>query len=312
MERNAHYALVGLVSLILFLGAIVFVTWLAQLQFASQYAIYDVDFKGPVRGLSSGGEVYFNGIKVGEVTRLALDRRDPDRVVARIRTRADAPIRVDSTGSLEPQGITGVNYIQISAGTTSKPLLKEATPPGAVPVIRTRKSAFEGLLEGGGDFLARSIEALDRLNSLLSDTNVASLGATLNNLKTDTALIGDQRETLADLDVSLKSLKATSDRIGRLSDTADRLLSRDGASTLANLNATTTELRGAAQDARGLVARLQGPTVEFAQSGLPQLSRTVFALQVAAEDLDRVVNEVERNPRQLLAKPPAKTIELKP
>jgi phospholipid/cholesterol/gamma-HCH transport system substrate-binding protein len=27
-----------------------------------------VAFKGPVRGLSTGGEVFFNGIRVGEVT----------------------------------------------------------------------------------------------------------------------------------------------------------------------------------------------------------------------------------------------------
>ena len=58
MERNARYALVGLVSAALVLGLILFVVWLARLQFAAQYAVYDVDFKGPVRGLSSGGEVY--------------------------------------------------------------------------------------------------------------------------------------------------------------------------------------------------------------------------------------------------------------
>ena len=60
----------------------VFVVWLARLQFAKQYDYYDVDFKGPVRGLSSGGEVYFNGIKVGEVTKLSLDKANPNRVVA--------------------------------------------------------------------------------------------------------------------------------------------------------------------------------------------------------------------------------------
>ena len=32
---------------------------------------------------------------------------------------SDVPIRVDSYATLEPQGITGINYVQITAGTPS-------------------------------------------------------------------------------------------------------------------------------------------------------------------------------------------------
>ena len=158
----------GLISLLLFAGMIVFVFWLAKFQFTKQYDIYDVDFRGAVRGLSSGGQVFFNGIKVGEVTKLSLDKADPNRVVARIRTASDAPVRVDSIATLEPLGITGVNYIEIDAGTTSKPLLKDVAPPNTIPVIRTKVGALESLLSGGGDVLTRTVEALDRVNKLLS------------------------------------------------------------------------------------------------------------------------------------------------
>lgn len=312
MERNAHYALVGLVTTVLFLGVLVFVVWLARLQFSAQYTTYDVDFKGPVRGLSAGGEVYFNGIKVGDVTKLSLDKRDPNRVVARIRTTADAPIRVDSYGTLEPLGITGVNYIQITAGTTAKPLLKDVTPEGQVPVIRTRLGALEGLLEGGGDVLARSVDALDRVNRLLSDTNIANFNATLANVKDATGLARDQRGLLKDLDATSRSLTDAAQHISALSGDADHLLTTDGRRTLANLDATAVELRGVATDTRTLVDGLKGPTATFANTGLPQLTRTIDSLQTAADSLDRLVNEVEQNPRQLLAKPPARTVEVKP
>ena len=59
------------------------------------------------------------------LTKIALDRTNPSRVIARARVTSDVPIRVDSYATLEPQGITGVNYIQITAGTPSKPLLKD-------------------------------------------------------------------------------------------------------------------------------------------------------------------------------------------
>jgi phospholipid/cholesterol/gamma-HCH transport system substrate-binding protein len=71
MERNANYALVGAASLLLFIAMIVFAFWLARLSFNKSFDEYDILFVGPVRGLSEGGEVHFNGIKVGEVSKIA-------------------------------------------------------------------------------------------------------------------------------------------------------------------------------------------------------------------------------------------------
>lgn len=312
MERNAHYALVGAVSAALFVSLLVFVVWLARAQFTNQYAVYDVDFKGPVRGLSSGGEVYFNGIKVGGVTKLSLDRRDPNRVVARIRITSDAPVKTDSMGSLEPMGITGVNYIQITAGSPDRPLLKDVTPSDRIPVIHTRQSALEGLLAGGGDVLARSVEALDRVNTLMSDKNEAAFSATLANVRDATGLVKNQAQLLADLDTTLKGVAVTSRHIDTLALNANDMVTGDGRRTLANLDATATELKATATDARALITKLQGPTSEFATNGLPQLSRTVVSLQTAAESLDRLVGQVEQNPRQLLTKSPARTVQVKP
>jgi phospholipid/cholesterol/gamma-HCH transport system substrate-binding protein len=312
MERDAHYALVGLISAVLFVGVLVFVVWLARLQFNTQYSIYDVDFKGPVRGLSSGGEVFFNGIKVGEVTKLSLDKSDPNRVRARIRTTADAPVRVDSYATLEPLGITGVNYIQLSAGTPTKPLLRDVTPEGQVPLIHSRRGALEGLLEGGGDVLARSVEALNRVNQLLSDQNIANFDATLSNIKDATALAKNQKQLFADLDKTVKSIDASSQRIAVLSNDADHLLTVDGRQTLTKLDGAIDELKGATADARTLVDSVQGPTANFAATGLPQLTRTIVSLQTAADSVNRLVMEVEQNPRLVLTKPPAKTVEVKP
>ena len=67
MERNANYALVGLISTILLIAMIVFVFWLANFAFSAKYDTYQVVFHGPVSGLTRGGDVQFNGIKVGEV-----------------------------------------------------------------------------------------------------------------------------------------------------------------------------------------------------------------------------------------------------
>ena len=312
MERNAHYALVGLISLLLFVGAIGFVVWLARAQFNNQYSVYDIDFKGPVRGLSSGGDVFFNGIKVGSVTKLSLDQRDPNRVVARVRLTAEAPVRIDSSATLEPQGVTGVNYIQITAGTPSKPLLKQVTPRDVIPVIPSTRGAFDSILEGGGTVLARTVEALDRVNKLLSDSNIAQVNGVLADVHDVTGQLKNQKKLLSDADALLVNLNSTSDHIRALSDSATVLVNGDAKRTLANLNATAEQLKGAATDARSTLGRLAGPTTDFATTGLPQLSTAIQSLQQAADSLNRVVGEVEENPRGVLTKAPAKTIEVKP
>ena len=312
MERNAHYALVGLISMALFVGLVVFVVWLARLQFTKAYDLYDVDFKGPVRGLSSGGEVYFNGIKVGEVTKLSLDRTNPNRVVARVRISSDAPVRVDSTAGLEPLGITGVNYVQISAGTLSKPLLKEVTPANTVPVIHTTQSQLESLLEGGGTVLARAVDALDRVNRLLSDRNIQTLTGTLDDVHSISTSISQQKTVFADVDRVVRSLDGTGARVNKLADDADGLVNGDAKHLLAQASDTVAELKATAVELRGTIKTVAGPTSDFATTGLPQLTRSVVTLQQAAENLDRLIGEVERNPQQFVTKAPAKELAVKP
>lgn len=312
MERNANYALVGAACLVLFMGLVVFVVWLAKLQFNKDYDLYDVLFVGPVRGLSEGGEVHFNGIKVGEVTKIELDKSDPNRVIARARLTSDVPVRSDSYATLEPQGITGVNYIQLTAGTPTKPLLKETVKDGEVPIIRSQRSALSDLLEGGGTVLTRTIEALDRVNRVLSDRNIKTFGAGLSDIQAVTSELRERKAIIADAQKALQSIDATAQEIANLSRSTQGMVDTDGRKAVKDLGAAADEIKAAAKDVRGMVGRLEGPTSDFATTGLPQLSSAIVTLQSAAESLDRLVGEVEQNPRGLVGKAPAKEMEIKP
>jgi phospholipid/cholesterol/gamma-HCH transport system substrate-binding protein len=312
MERNANYAMVGIASVILLVGLAAFSLWLARVQFARDYDIYDILFDGPVRGISTGGEVHFNGIKVGEITRIALDPANASRVIARVKVTSDVPIRTDSYATLEPQGITGVNYVQITAGTRSRPLLKAVTPSGEAPVIRSQKSALSDLLEGGGTVLQRSVEALDRVNRVLSDQNIKSVTMTLGDLEALGAEMKAHKEVIADADATLKSIDLSAQKIGHLSDSAQTLVDGDGKTAIRNLADAAEELKGTAHQANDLLSKLDGPTTDFANNGLPQLSTAIGSLQTATDTLNRVLNEAERSPSALIAKPQDKEIEVKP
>jgi phospholipid/cholesterol/gamma-HCH transport system substrate-binding protein len=312
MERNANYALVGLISAILFVGLLVFVVWLAGNGLSRKLDTYNIIFQGPVRGLSQGAEVHFNGIKVGDVSRIYLDPKNATLVIAEARVTSDVPIRADSFATLEPQGITGVNYIQISAGTPSKPLRKDITPEGQIPTIPTKRDALSDLLAGGGYVIQRTVETLDRVNRVLSDQNIKTFGATLTDVESVTAelkkrkmIIDDAQKTLQDADQAVVQIRT-------LAKSSDTLVNGDGKRAIAKLADAATEIEGTAKDLRDTIAKLKGPTVDFATTSLPQMTTALISLQRATEHVDQAITELQNNPRGILTKAPAKEVEVKP
>jgi phospholipid/cholesterol/gamma-HCH transport system substrate-binding protein len=312
MEKNANYALVGMSSLILFIGVVVFVVWLARLRINAEYDLYDILFQGPINGLSQGGEVRFNGIKVGEVTRIALDRTNPSRVIARARLSSDVPIRTDSYATLEPLGITGVNYVQITAGTPSKPLLKDVTPRDRVPVVPSRRSALSDLLQGGGTVLSRTIEALDRVNRVLSDQNIKTFGAALSDTQAVTAELRERKDIIADAQKALQDADTAIQRISDLTKTTNEMMDSDGRRSLKSIADAADEAKATAKELHGMIDKLQGPTTDFASNGLPQVTSAIVELRRAAQSLERLANEIQASPTGALSKPPAQDLKVKP
>ncbi|MFC3077515.1 MlaD family protein [Phenylobacterium terrae] len=310
MEKNANYALVGLSSLILFAGLIIFIVWLARFQVNRDYDLYDIVFQGPVRGLSQGGEVHFNGIKVGEVTEIKLDPANPSRVRALARVNSDVPIKTDSFATLEPQGITGVNYVQISAGSPSAPLLKDTVPENRIPVLRSQRSTISDLLEGGGTVLTRTIEALDRVNRVLSDENIKTFSATLSDAQAVTAELRERKAIIADAQKALQSIDAATLEIQRLAASSRGLVENDGRRTMANLAQAAEEAGAAARDARSMISKLEGPSADFATNGLPAMTSALIQLQETAESLDRLVDDIQSSPQSVIGKAPSQEIEV--
>jgi len=69
-----------------------------------------------VPGLLIGAGVLFNGIRVGEVTDLALAADNPRRVDATISVASTTPVRADTKVGLDFQGLTGVPVIALEGG----------------------------------------------------------------------------------------------------------------------------------------------------------------------------------------------------
>jgi phospholipid/cholesterol/gamma-HCH transport system substrate-binding protein len=160
--------------------------------------------------------------------------------------------------------------------------------------------------------LQRSIEALDRVNRILSDQNIQQVTGMLSDVHAVTTELKNRKQIVADADKALQDLDGALQRANQLAEHADSMLQGDGKRALANLADATQSLKETSEKAKELLGKLEGPTTDFATNGLPQLSATIGSLQTATESLNRVLDEAERSPGALISKPPAKEIEVKP
>src|SRR3546814_10942032 len=72
---------------------------------------YDIFFKQSVDGLSTGSQVQFSGVPVGQVRQIELWRDDPPSVRVRIAVDATVPILHGPTAALDGVGFPGLSQL---------------------------------------------------------------------------------------------------------------------------------------------------------------------------------------------------------
>jgi phospholipid/cholesterol/gamma-HCH transport system substrate-binding protein len=306
METRAHFVVIGAFVLLVTLCGALFTMWLAQDSFRRSFATYEVAFQGPVRGLSEGGDVRFNGIKVGEVDRLTFDPGAPNTVVAVIRVNQTTPISPDSLVVLEFVGLTGLSFIQVQAG--QQPSFVDNPPAeGVVPRLNARATQIDELVSSGGDVITGANETLAKLNLILTAENAENLRRTLANLRDTTGgltgvgeLVTDLRATLGRVETAVVEVEAAAKawnslgtevegQIGPLA-TETRAVLTEAGRTLAGLNTEVARVGGRVDR---LLTELEAPTVEV----LEEAQLAAADLRALSVRLEAIAREVERDPR---------------
>src|SRR5471032_3070907 len=191
METRAHHVMIGLFSVIVVVGAMLFGLWLAKSSVDSAFQDYEVVFNEAVSGLSQGSSVQYSGIKVGDVISLRLDPNDPRRVLARIRLAGQTPIKEDTQAKLALTGITGTSIIQLSGGTPQSPKLRGKD--GDLPTIVAAPSPIARLMNDSNDLMAGVNTLMHNANKMFSEQNIERISNTLKNLEQTTGSIAEQR-----------------------------------------------------------------------------------------------------------------------
>jgi phospholipid/cholesterol/gamma-HCH transport system substrate-binding protein len=323
MENKAHYALIGLFVLLSMIAALAFMAWLSNAQFDQQFDEYEVSFSGPVRGLSQGSEVRFNGLKVGEVLGLRLDPKDTNTVLAEIQVIADTPVDTKSYARLEPLGLTGLSYIQIFSGGEEFPLLKDL--PGKGPKrIEGQMSQLDTFLDGGGSVIESAGRALNAVNVVLSEDAVEDFHQILENIQRITADLNTSELDMEQINGMFASVAQAADRIavtaesitgtsnslkGVVDKDVKELLARTEQS-LDNLDTALASYDSLAIESNELVVDTRDAINRLSNSGLTDLEETVDAIRRLVETLGRVADSLEQNPSQFIVGSERETVDI--
>jgi phospholipid/cholesterol/gamma-HCH transport system substrate-binding protein len=305
METRAHHVLIGAFTIGVFLLALGFVLWMSRSSTDSSYRDYEIVFTEAVTGLSVGGLVQYNGIKVGEVTKLSLAPEDPRKVIARVRLDAAAPVRQDTRAKLGLQGVTGLAFIQLSGGApASPPLLPSEEHP--LPRIPSEESALSKLLASGSDIVVSANDVLLRMNQILSEDNVGRVSATLQHLDELTGALAEQRgdiglavKQLAEATTSLKKTLATVDT---MANNTNELLRDDARVLLKSADAALASVEKVAASAGLLVEDNRAAISSFSNQGLRQIGPTVLELRETLRSLKQLSDKLGASDSLLLGR----------
>lgn len=292
METRANHVLIGAFTLAVCLFAVLFALWMAKYTTEKAYAEYDVVFQEAVTGLSTGSQVLYSGISVGEVRALSLMKDDPRKVVARVRLSAETPVRTDTRAKLTMTGLTGVAVIQLSGGSPGAPRL-EGGMGKDVPVIQTEPSALQNIA-------ATANEIVERINRLLSDANVERITRTLDQLDQVTGSIAAEREEISAL---IQNARAASEKLDATLASADRTINnldkglvQELPALVDKLDSTLSQLESASKNANGILSENRDSWAEFSQDGLGQVGPTMRQLRGLIREIDDLANKLENNP----------------
>jgi len=173
MERQARFVFMGVFVLAFAAAIFASIYWLHGIRGLGATTVYVVRFHGVTPGVGVGASVLFNGVRVGEVSKIAFDPADPNEVLATIVVERNTPVRADTQVGVDVVGLMGGGVISLRGGGAASPA--PSGVGGAPPELTANPGLVVGLSE-----TARTV--LQNVDKVIAD-NADPLHATLSNLQ---------------------------------------------------------------------------------------------------------------------------------
>jgi len=308
MEPKVNYVVVGAFVVVLAAAVLGVVLWLGKSDYRGVYDRYYAYMRESVSGLSVNSAVKYRGVDVGRVKDIVLGPENPEEVRLTLDILHGTPIKTDTVAVLETQGLTGLATLDLTGGSRDAPAL-EATADQEYPVIKTGPSLFfrldmaiSRLLEDQG--LTKLLTNLNQLSQQATDVvdedNRAALRRILKDLSELTQTLAARHEQV---DKGLLNASKSAENLAKMTETINKqmpmLLERVNKSAGA-LQVMTEELAKTGKAVSGLVQETRPDLQEFSRNTLAETGLLVTELRQLTGTLNRLAQDLEREPNALV------------
>lgn len=248
---------------------------------------YFVEFDASVGGLTSGNSVKYQGITVGHVAATSISADDNGIVVVEIsveRGKAPNVIRTDTKATLRGQGITGLKFIELVAGSSTSDVLE---PGSTIEASATFLSNIDERAEALTVKMELLIDNVTRLTSAENSLQFNRLLTTGARFMEDASGVLDDNtgpigQSFQNLEAMTHSLAATASTLQATMDSLHKMTtSGEIHSTLADLQVATRAVRD----------QLDGPLPKM----IANISRMAGTIDTTFTHVDRTIIEGRRD-----------------
>lgn len=253
-------------------------------------------------GIRRGDPVQMLGVNIGRVQRFKID---PKGVEIRLELQGEYDVPADSTVLLKSSGLLGGMVAEIVPGKSTQALKGGDTLPG-----RTDAQMMDAVNKIAGE----AEQVLARVQTVLSDENIESIGSTTRNLDAGSAqmrklladvnvAVNDQRRELRTLSASLQRSAegfekvATGPELERTLKNVDAATARMNAvmASLEKTSATVETVMGRLERGEGTAGKLMRDEELYRNMNAAMLN-----MNQATVNINKLSEEVRRNPQKYL------------
>ena len=295
MEAKTNYTMVGVLVLILAAGLLSAGLWLSVGFNQKEYTLYTVYLSESVAGLNEESPVKYNGVQVGFVRRIELNNNDPRQVELTLSIEKGIPITTSTTATLISQGITGVTYVGLTAGSLNlTPLQKMPGEP--YPVIPARPSLFNQL-----DMIIKEVsENVNKLSvetqRIFNEENALYIKNSLANLEKFTGIIANNG---GNINRSLENMDIFLENSAKISNDFPKIL-KELRLGVDKFNHLAADLSSASKNVSKAMITGKNTIEQVSQQAVPPAVVLLRRLDAISSNLEKVSNKMRENPAVIL------------
>ncbi len=254
------------------------------------YAKYKIIFSESVDGLAIHSAVRYNGVLVGYVNEIRLDRNLPSSIDVIINIDKSLRILNSTQATLKTQGITGLYYIGLkNLDNIKNPTTLEAKN-GELPIIPSVKSLSSIIFDNTQKITDNLTTVSKQATDLLTEQNLKNLAAVLENMAIlSKKLVNNSDELAASLqhfNELSKSLQGNSKNLNQVMFSIKKL-SDNVLVTNNNVNV--------------LIKNFNDNTLtNFNNNLMPNLNQSTISFNKNMLELQKTINMLNKNPSSLI------------